>query len=114
MWFQHDGALPYFSREVRALLDTMYRGKWIGRGGPVDGPPRSPDLTSLDFIVWGHLKSLVYETPVNSCEDLIARIVAAAGKIRETPDVFANVRRSMIRRCETCIQVGGRSFEQFL
>ena len=114
MWFQHDGAPAHFSREVRVLLDAMYGQHWIGRGGPVAWPPRSPDLTSLDFFLWGHLKSLVYETPVMSREDLVARIVAAAGEIRETPDIFANVRRSMIRRYETCIRVGGRSFEQFL
>ena len=37
-------------------------------------------------ILWtsfftGHLKSLVYETPVNTSEDLIAQIVFAAGDI---------------------------------
>ncbi|GBL73687.1 hypothetical protein AVEN_230681-1 [Araneus ventricosus] len=37
-----------------------YPGRWIGRGGPVLWPPRSPDLTSLDFFLWGHLKELVY------------------------------------------------------
>ena len=59
---------------------------------------RSPDLTSLDVFLWEHLKSLVYETPVISSEDLVARIVAAAAESRETPDIFANVRRSMMRR----------------
>ena len=32
---------------------------------------------------WGYTKSIIYETPVESEMDLVARIVAAAGKIAE-------------------------------
>ncbi|KAJ4448105.1 hypothetical protein ANN_10117 [Periplaneta americana] len=46
-------------------------------------PPRSPDLTSLDFFLWGHMKNLVYDTPVESEEDLLARVLAAAESIHE-------------------------------
>ncbi|GFV63423.1 hypothetical protein TNCV_43781 [Trichonephila clavipes] len=53
------------------------------------------------------MKSLVYETPVNSAEELVARISAAAGEIRNTPEMLSNVRRSMKRRCEACITWGG-------
>jgi hypothetical protein len=31
--------------------DNNYEGKWIGRGGPVAWPPRSPDLTPSDFFM---------------------------------------------------------------
>ncbi|GFV43786.1 SCAN domain-containing protein 3 [Trichonephila clavipes] len=54
------------------------------------------------------MKSLVFETPVNSAEELVARISAAAGEIRNTPEMLSNVRRSMKRRCETCITCGGQ------
>ncbi|GFX29783.1 hypothetical protein TNCV_4749121 [Trichonephila clavipes] len=54
------------------------------------------------------MKSLVFETPVNSAEELVARISAAAGEIRNTPEMLSNVRRSMKRRCEACITCGGR------
>jgi hypothetical protein len=36
------------------------------RGGPFFWPARSPDLNPLDFFVWGHLRCLVYETPVGA------------------------------------------------
>ncbi|GFV23214.1 transposable element Tc1 transposase [Trichonephila clavipes] len=52
------------------------------------------------------MKSLVYETPVNSAEELVARISAAAGEIRNTSEMLSNVRRSMKRRCEACITCG--------
>ncbi|GFU46256.1 hypothetical protein TNCV_2155811 [Trichonephila clavipes] len=55
------------------------------------------------------MKSLVFETPVNSAEELVARISAAAWEIRNTPEMLSNVRRSMKRRCEACITCGGRT-----
>ena len=34
MYFQHDGAPPHSSREVRNFLNYGFPGRWIGRGGP--------------------------------------------------------------------------------
>ncbi|GFV39938.1 uncharacterized protein TNCV_1808501 [Trichonephila clavipes] len=64
----------------------------------MDGwPARSPDLSSLDFFLWGHMKSLVYASPVDFDEALVGRIAVVAGEIREMPGVFANVRHSLRR-----------------
>jgi hypothetical protein len=52
-WFQHDGAPPHFSREVRGILDRQYPNCWIGRGGPRHWPPRFPDLNPLVFFFGG-------------------------------------------------------------
>ncbi|GFY24861.1 transposase-like protein [Trichonephila clavipes] len=114
MWFQQDGAPAHFSISVRNHLDATCIERWIGRGGPVHWPPRSPDLSCLDYFFWGQMKSLVYETPVNSAEELEERISAAAGEIRNTPEILSNVRRSMKRRCEACITCGGHQFEHLL
>lgn len=114
MWFQHDGAPAHYSRDVRNYLDVTFGQQWIGRGGPVRWPARSPDLSCLDFYLWGHLKSLVYDTPVDNAEELVARIAVAAGEIRDMPGVFQNVRMSMRRRCEACIVARGRNFEHLL
>ena len=46
--FMHDGA-PHFSRVARQFLNQHFANKWIGRGGPVAWPARSPDLNPLDF-----------------------------------------------------------------
>ncbi|GFX50217.1 uncharacterized protein TNCV_2782391 [Trichonephila clavipes] len=112
MWFQQDGAPAHFSISVRNHLDATCGERLIGRRGPVHWPTRSPDLSCLDYFFWGQMKSLVYETPVNSTEELVARISAAAGEIRSTPEMLSNVRRSMKRRCE--ITCGGRQFEHLL
>lgn len=114
MWFMHDGAPAHFSVLAREYLNQVYPNKWIGRGGPQPWPPRSPDLNSLDFFLWGHIKSLVYTTPIENEDDLINRIIAACNTVRNTPGIFERVRSSMRRRAESCIIVGGGHFQQFL
>ena len=35
--------------------------RWIGRDSPfIPWPPYSPDLTPMDFFIWGHLKGRLY------------------------------------------------------
>ena len=60
------------------------------------------------------MKRLVYETPVPTEEDLLARVIAAAGAIRDSPDVFARTRHSLLRRCQLCLDVNGGHFQQRL
>lgn len=50
VFYQHDGAPAHFTWNVRRHLDAEYGPRWIGRGGPVQWPPRSADLTPLDFF----------------------------------------------------------------
>ncbi|GFW75186.1 uncharacterized protein TNCV_448911 [Trichonephila clavipes] len=61
-------------------------------GWPVNWPAHthSPDLSCLDSFLWDHMKSLVYASPVDFDEALIARIAVVAGEIREMPEVFAS------------------------
>ena len=47
--FQHDGASAHYETSVRAWLDGKLEDRWMGRGGPIPWPARSPDLSPLDF-----------------------------------------------------------------
>ena len=68
LWYQHDGAPPHYSRAVQQLLNEKFKNQWIGRGGPIEWPPRSPDLNPLDFFLWGYIKALVHKkTTENAC-----------------------------------------------
>lgn len=49
MILQLDGAPAHFALNVRNYLNERY-SPWIGRGGRIAWPPRSPDLTPLDFF----------------------------------------------------------------
>jgi hypothetical protein len=114
MWFMHDGAPPHFLHIVRRHLTQAFNVQWIGRGGPVAWPARSPDLNPLDFWLWGHLKTLVYSTPVDDIQTLQDRIFNACRQISNQPGVFERVRDSLRRRIETCVRVNGNHIEQIL
>lgn len=45
-------------------------------------PPRSPDLTPLNFYLWGHTKQIVYSTLIRTKEELLQNIIAA-GQIKD-------------------------------
>jgi Transposase. len=114
MWFMHDGAPAHFSLAARQHLNDTFAQRWIGRGGPQPWPARSPDLNPLDYFFWGHLKSLVYATPVVDENDLRNRIVNSCNVIRNTPGILERVRQSMSRRLHACIDSGGSHFEHLI
>ena len=64
-------------------------GNWIGRGEPVEWPPRSPELTPSDFFLWGQIKGKVYNIPVTSLEDLKSRIRRECQRI--SPEILMKV-----------------------
>ena len=51
MWWQQDGAPPHYARIVRDRLNAVFPDRWMGRRGPLEWPPRSPDLSPMDFSV---------------------------------------------------------------
>lgn len=114
MFFQHDGAPPHFSRRVRNFLNNRFPDRWIGRGGPQAWPPRSPDLNPLDYCLWGWMKSLVYETRVETVEGLHNRIFNAANIIINNPQAIQRATRAINKRAAACIEVGGGIFENIL
>jgi hypothetical protein len=75
-WFQHDGAPVHYTTQAQQVPDRRYPDSWIGRGGPINWPARSPDLTPLDYFLWGYMKNYVYREPVNSLEQLDDRLHA--------------------------------------
>jgi len=110
----HDGAPPHFSRIARQYLNDHFPGMWIGRNGPVEWPPRSPDLNPIDFYFWGHVKSEVYSTPVTNVDELWERIVATFGVIRNRPGQLERVKESMMRRLNGCVAANGQHFEHLM
>lgn len=112
MWFQLDGAPSHYSAGVRNVLHEKFPGRWIGRGGPVLWPPRSTDLTKLDFFLWGYVKDQVYKTPPTTREDMKERIIAAFRTI--TPEMLRNVNHSLTHRLNLCLRENGRQFEYLM
>ncbi|GFV39451.1 putative transposable element [Trichonephila clavipes] len=79
LWFQQDGATCHTARATIDLLKDTFGDRLISRFGPVNWPPRSCDLTPLDYYLWGYVKSLVYaDKPqtLDHLEDNIRRVIA--------------------------------------
>ncbi|GFV39115.1 putative DD41D transposase [Trichonephila clavipes] len=79
LWFQQDGATCPTARATIDLLKDTFGDRLISRFGPVNWPPRSCDLTLLDYFLWGYVKSLVYaDKPqtLDHLEDNIRRVIA--------------------------------------
>ncbi|GFT96147.1 uncharacterized protein TNCV_1884701 [Trichonephila clavipes] len=79
LWFEQDGATCHTARATIDLLKDTLGDRLISRFGPVNWPPRSCDLTPLDYFLWGYVKSLVYaDKPqtLDHLEDNIRRVIA--------------------------------------
>ncbi|GFU23179.1 DUF4817 domain-containing protein [Trichonephila clavipes] len=79
LWFQQDGATCHTARATIDLLKDTFGDRLISRFGPVKWPPRSCDLTPLDYLLWGYVKSLVSaDKPqtLDHLEDTILRVIA--------------------------------------
>jgi hypothetical protein len=46
---------------VREYLNQTFGNKWMGTYGAVQWLARSPDIILLNYFLWGHLKTVVYE-----------------------------------------------------
>jgi hypothetical protein len=80
---------------------------------PITWTPRSPDLTPLDFFLWGYMQSLVYETPVETQHDRVERIAVAAGTIQEISGTFQRVQHNIARRAEHATKPAAAIFSNF-
>jgi hypothetical protein len=59
--------------------------RWIGRGSCIPWPPRSPNLTLMDFSFWGFMKDNVYIPPMPvDFQELCDRIVNAIALVHVT------------------------------
>ncbi|KAJ4426275.1 hypothetical protein ANN_27087 [Periplaneta americana] len=75
-------------------------------------PPRSPDLTTPDFFLWGYLKDRVYATRPQTLDDLKHNITQEIQAIDNR--VLQRVASNMERRVELCLMQDGGHFQHLL
>jgi len=110
---QQDGHPAHTSLLARRVLNQLYPDRWIGIHSALhEWPPRSPDLTPMDFFAWGYIRDQVYQTLPRTREELMDKIRAASRNI--TPVMFSNVRQSFMRRIALCLEENGSYFEHVL
>jgi len=113
--FQQDGHPAHTSRRAVAMLNLLFPDQWIGARGPRPWPPRSPDLTPMDFFLWGYMKDEILDEnglPPQTRPAMVAAIRAAFLTI--TPEMLASVRRNFMKRVVLCAENGGGHVEHIL
>ncbi|KZC09797.1 hypothetical protein WN55_01330, partial [Dufourea novaeangliae] len=85
----------HYARRVRDALNELDPNKWIGRGGLVPRPLRSPDLTP----------NMVDREPTTAPENIKERIHEACSVL--APETIQSAVSSLINRLYQCIKVNG-------
>lgn len=111
-WYQQDGAPANFRQIVRNYLNQVFQNHWIGQRGTIEWPARLPDLTPLDFFLWGYIKDKVYATKPRDLDDLRQRIIHVCTDI--TPEIIRSSLENFYVRLGICQEVQGEHFEQLL
>lgn len=110
--FQQDGAPAHYGRDVRRYLNNVFADRWIGRRGYIEWPARSPDLTPMDFFLWGYLKDRVFKTKPQNVEEMRQRIQDECDNI--PAEYFVNAIESFYNRLGYCQEANGEQFEHLL
>lgn len=112
LWMQQDGAPPHNSIPVRNFLNQHFQNQWIGNRGVVEWPARSPDLSPLDFFLWGNLKNKIYKNNIDNRDELRRGIINAFATIRAR-DIQRAINNTR-KRANLCIIENGLQFEHLL
>lgn len=110
--FQQDGAPAHVTRPVLNLLNEAFDGRLISRNCEFPWPARSPDLTPMDFWLWGVLKDNVYKTPPRNMAELRHNIAETARSITQAERIAAI--DGIIHRLNMVDQEQGRHIEHLL
>ncbi len=91
--------------ELKSFFDDrlISDGRW---------PPRSPDMSSLDFFLWGYLKDRVYANKLETLDALKQNINQAINAI--SISMLQRVSRNVEKRIRAHLLENGGQFEHLL
>lgn len=110
LYFQHDGCPAHSTLIIREWLNEHFGERWIGKYGSLEWSPRSPDLSIMDFFVWGRIKQIVYSQQLPNDIDILKNCIRDAINsitIEEVRAAFTAFRK----RIEKCADKGGALIE---
>ena len=112
LWFQQDGATAHTAGATRYWLRERFGDRLISSKEVHAWPPHSPDLTPMDFFLWGHLKSQVYMSNPKTIEDLKKAVSSAVRRVR--PETCRAAVESAQRRAALCLEREGAHLEHVI
>jgi len=101
-YFQQDGVTAHMSK---ALLDDVFADRRVW-------PPRSPDLSPPDFLLWGAMKNLVYSNNSHTTDDLKTAITEYIRNVDRA--ILNTVFENIVQRVNKCLETGRGHFEHYL
>lgn len=111
-WFQQDGATCHTANVSLVAVRELFPQKLISKRGDITWPPRSPDLTPMDFFLWGYVKSKVYENSPRTLHQLKENIRATIGAIPQA--MCRRVMTNFRSRLEECQRRQGRHLDDII
>uniref|UniRef100_A0AAF5DTE4 Tc1-like transposase DDE domain-containing protein n=1 Tax=Strongyloides stercoralis TaxID=6248 RepID=A0AAF5DTE4_STRER len=112
MWYQQDGAPPHIAHKTITFLKAIFGNRIISKNGNINWPARSPDLSPLDFSLWGYLKDRVYRNKLETIEDLKENIETEIADIPRC--MLKKVMNSFYDRVQQCRQKEGRLLDDVI
>lgn len=109
IWLMQDGHPAHRTQDNLMELRNLFGNRVISMGARREWPARSPDLNPLDFFLWGHLKSRIYQYPLENIEQLRQRITEALNTV--TPEMLQRCEANLLVRSRLCIDRRGGYFE---
>ena len=82
IWFQQDGATCYTAEATLDVLRPVFEDSIISRRADVVWPPRSWDLTPLNYYLWGAVKDKCYVDKPKTIDALKDNIRKPIGEIQ--------------------------------
>ena len=108
-WFQQYAAPAHVSIEVKSVIKKTFGDRVISRGFPISWPARSPDISPVDFIFWGYVKSKVYTETFSNLNQLRAKIDSVINNIDQA--ILRNVVLSVPNRLRSVVEKQGRQIK---
>ena len=102
LWFQQDGAKPHTAVETRKLLSEKFEDSLIFLKAFHIWAPHSPDLSPLDFFLWGYAKDNYKNKPSSFTElkqEIISfiRAISADSCKKVIPNFAVRIRECVLR-----------------
>ena len=82
IWFQQDSATFYLAEATLDVLRPVFEDRIMSRKADVVWPPRSCDLTLLDYYLWGAVKDKCYTDKPETIDALKDNIHEAISEIQ--------------------------------
>ena len=109
--WQQDGARPHWSAQNLAYLQGQFGTNTLALGaakwGGGEWAPHSPDLSVLDFCVWGVLKHHVFQHPMPTNKQQLKDKIQLMWDREITPELVNKAFNSFIKRCRNVLDKNG-------